>query len=389
VSGPDEVISAASRGLPAGPARAEAVVARLRRAGRGVEWRLPEVLPAADLLDLCRRRGVHSVALARADPSLVPLLQIGGWFAGGWRLRLARRAALRAPGARLPGPAGGVPMRLDAAFWDGVRTAATPAELARLTRSRYVVLAYHRIAGEPGDERLDLSPALFAAQLRLLRVLRFHALSPGEMLAFHAHPGARLPRRSYVITADDGFPDAARALSAASDHHPQLFVPTRLAGSEVGWAPGVRLATWDELARAAAAGVAVGSHSRTHPALDGLAPDALRDELAGSLDDLRRRLPAALPVLAYPHGRSDPAARRAAAAAGYRAAYTTTPGANGAGADTLRLSRIGVKAWDGTLSFLWKAATGEHVPASWDRWRLWLHRRGLTREVRRTGAARR
>ena len=37
--------------------------------------------------------------------------------------------------------------------------------------------------------------------------------------------------------------------------------------------------------------------------------------------------------------------------------------------DVFRLSRIGVKPWDSRLSFLWKVATGEHLPGAWERWR--------------------
>ena len=85
-----------------------------------------------------------------------------------------------------------------------------------------------------------------------------------------------------------------------------------------------------------------------------------------------RRLPS-VPLLAYPHGRSDPASRRVAADAGYRAAFTTDPGRNGAGTDPFRLRRIGVKAWDSRLSFLWKVVTGELLP---DRWEVRRVRRG-------------
>jgi peptidoglycan/xylan/chitin deacetylase (PgdA/CDA1 family) len=274
-------------------------------------------------------------------------------------------------------------LALEAAFWTGVRSVATERELLRLTRSSYVALYYHRIAGEPGDERLDVPPRLFEAQLRLLRLLRFHPLSRHELLSFHTDPGALLPGRSYLLTADDGFLDAALALGQASGHAPQLFVATQLVGGRAPWAEGARLASWDDLEAAAAKGVAVGSHTRSHPVLPELAPEDLEDELAGSLADLRRHLPDVLPVLAYPHGRHDTATRHAAAAAGYRAGYTTAPGRNGAGSDPYRLSRIGIKAWDSRLAFLWRAATGEHLPRPWERWRLWLYRRGLTPGARR------
>ncbi len=345
-----------------------------------------------ELIGFCRERGASSVALMRAAPELMPDLQIGSWFSAGWQLRAARRLTHRLGPMRLSttwgGGIRGLELSLEAAFWSGVRSAATARELDRLTRSSYVVLSYHQISGKPEDERLSLSPRLFAAQLRVLRRLRFHALGPDELLAFHSDPGTLLPRRSYVITSDDGFLDAVRALVAAEGHRSQLFAMTSLVGGRAPWAPDAPLAPWEELVGAATRGVAVGSHTKTHADLAGLPPERLEDELGGSLAELERRVPRAVPILAYPHGSHDAPSRHAAESAGYRAAYTTTPGRNGAGSDPFRLSRIGIKAWDGHLSFLWKVTTGQHLPKPWERIRVSLHRLGLTREARgrRVGA---
>ncbi len=47
--------------------------------------------------------------------------------------------------------------------------------LRRLDGRSYVVLVYHRFAGElkPGQERIDISPRRFARQLRALRLVGF------------------------------------------------------------------------------------------------------------------------------------------------------------------------------------------------------------------------
>lgn len=327
------------------------------------------------------RRGAASLDVARRDPSRLPDIEVGGWFQAGWRRRAARRALLLLPRSALALVsllgARGLSLALEASFWGGVRSAATKREWQRLTRSSYVVLLYHGI-GEggdgPGDDRLRVPPRRFRRQLRLLEALRFRPLAVEELLSFHRDPGRLLPRRCYVLSADDGFESAVRALEQAPHHHPQLFLPTRLAGARAPWAPEERIATWDEVRRADARGVSVGSHSRRHASLPELSAEALEDELAGSLADLRGQLGEPALVVAFPHGRQDPRVRRAAAAAGYRAAYTTEPGRNGAGTDPYRLRRISVKAWDGSLTFLWKACTGEPLPAAWERWRLWCYR---------------
>jgi hypothetical protein len=100
----------------------------------------------------------------------------------------------------------------------------------------------------------------------------------------------------------------------------------------------------------------------------------LDDELAGSLRELQTQVPSAIAVLAYPHGSHDERVRAATIRAGYRAAFTTDTGRNGAGTDPYCLRRVSVKDWDGPLSLLWKTMTGELVPPTWDRWTRRLRR---------------
>jgi peptidoglycan/xylan/chitin deacetylase (PgdA/CDA1 family) len=370
VDGPDELLASAREGLPEGPAAAEAAAVRLEWRGVPVERR-PCELPAQAARRLARELGRSSVRMLRADPSLVAGMRVGSWFEGSWRGRTVRRARV----ARLGGRA------VDAAFWAGVRAEATRAEWRRLTRSSYVALAYHRLAGEgkPGQERLDLPPEQLAAQLRLLRRLGFRPLALDDLVAFHAGEREQLPRRSFVVTVDDGFRDCVEPLLRHADARPQLYVPTLELGGSSWWAGDEPVAGWEEVARLAAAGVAIGSHSRRHASLPDVPDEELADELAGSREDLAERLGSPPAALAYPHGRQDERVVRAARAAGYRLAFTTLPGANGAGSDPYRLRRIGVKAWDSRLSFLWKAATGELLPERWEARRVRRARRGSRR----------
>jgi hypothetical protein len=91
-------------------------------------------------------------------------------------------------------------------------------------------------------------------------------------------------------------------------------------------------------------------------------------------------------MLAYPHGLHDERVRSAAEAAGYQAAFTTDAGRNGAGIDRYCLRRIGVKDWDGSAVFLWKAFTGERWPWPLERLRMRFRQR-VTRRVPSRGAA--
>ncbi len=378
LSGPRTLLDEEGRGLPEGAAKPEAVAIRLRRRGVELSWGEPQVLPdPGSYLEACRARGASSVESMRADPSLLTELQLGSFFNVYWPSRLLRRvlsshlaSALRS----LPSAASA-----DAAFWAGARSAATDDEWARLTRSSYVVLTYHRLAGEgiSGQERLDVDPAMFRRHLRWLRRLGFRPLSNEELAEFHADPSATLPRRSFVLTADDGFRDAVAAMHAHVSARPQLFVNTASVGGVAPFARDRPLASWDELRELAAAGGTIGSHARTHGRLAESPPDLLDEELAGSLRELRAQVPAAVSVLAYPHGSHDERVRAATIRAGYRAAFTTETGRNGAGTDPYCLRRVSVKDWDGPLSVLWKTVTGELVPPAWDRWAQRLRRARL------------
>jgi len=325
------------------------------------------------LVELSRERGASSVEVVRADPTLLPTLQIGSFFSASWRRRVVRRLLCRLAGrsllARLP-----TALASDVAFWIGVHSMATRLEWERLTRSSYVVVFYHRVAGErkPGQDRLDVAPKRFERQMRWLRRLRMRPLSAAELIAFHAGAEATLPRRAFVLAADDGFRDAVAALSRHADLHPYLFVPTSAAGGSAHWVDGEPIASWEELVELASRGAEIGSHTRTHASLPELDSRTLADELEQSLHELRSQIPDALPLLAYPHGRNDERVRRATAAAGYRIAFATVPGRNGAGTDPYRLRRVGLKNWDGPLAVVWKALTGELVPWPIERWKLRL-----------------
>jgi peptidoglycan/xylan/chitin deacetylase (PgdA/CDA1 family) len=369
VTGPSTVVDEAGESLPEGVARPEAVAVRLRRAGVELSWGEPEVLPdKASFIQLYRARGVSSVELVRADPSLLTEMQLGAFFHAYWHRRALRHAALRLGLAmalvRLPGS---LDLAADVAFWDGVRSSATRREWKRFARSSYVVFYYHRIGsgGWPGQEHLDLDVRRFERQLRLLRLVGFRALSPEELLAFHNDPDATLSPRSYLLTVDDALRDAVLALGPHASLHPQVFVNTSAVGGSPPWGFGKSIADWEELEAFEAAGGVIGSHCRHHPHLPLLDDATLRDELTGSLREILRRVPDALPLLAYPHGHHDQRVRSVAAAAGYRAAFTTQPGRNGAGIDIYCLRRVGPKNWDGHAGFLWKAFSGEWLPRRW------------------------
>ncbi|HXY80410.1 MAG TPA: polysaccharide deacetylase family protein [Gaiellaceae bacterium] len=360
--------------VPEGAAWPEAIAARLRGRSTPVTWGAP-VVPASprELERLSYERGRSAVDVLRADPQLLTSLQIGTWFSAAWHARLVRRLLLRAPLAATIARAA-VPRRpavrlaADVWFWAGVRSRATRREWRRLTQSSYVAFCYHQLAGTmPNTEHdIDLVPAVFERQMLVLRRLGWKPLSLDEVYAFHTDAEAVLPRRRYLLTADDGYVEAVDMLVRHADTRPVAFVVTRLASGEQT-RPGTSFADWGRLAAAHGAGVAVGSHTRSHPSLVACSDESLAGEVAGARADFEAAGIDAAPVFAYPFGHHDERVRGAAIDAGYRLAYTSVVGRNGAGTDPWRLRRITIHGRDRVLAFAWKVLTGESLPGPFAR----------------------
>lgn len=369
VDGPPDTLEPAEAGLPPGAARAEFVAARLRRDDVPTTWGQVEAMPAAEVDEISYRHGRSSVHMARADPSVLPYVQLGSWFNAGWKLRLVRRILIRAPAApmlrRLVLRSGvGLRLRSDLAFWSGVRDEATPREWRRFTASSYVVLNYHRLAGErrPGQEQLDIDPRRFAMHMRLLAWLGYHPLLPEELVHFGRERDAVLPRRAYLATFDDAFEDNGGPLRSLAGTTPVLFAPTGAMGATATWAGGEPVLSWEDLRTLEATGVLIGSHTRSHPRLTELTTAAMTVELEGSRHDLAAHLARPVAAIAYPHGDHDTTVVRQAHAAGFSLGFGTLTGRNGAGTHPLCLRRVGIWAQDGPIRFMWKLITGELAP---------------------------
>ena len=105
---------------------------------------------------------------------------------------------------------------------------------------------------------------------------------------------------------------------------------------DVPWSPEIEaglatslIMTWDDVRALADDGMDIESHTRTHPVLETLDDDRLRDELVGSRRDLEGELGRPVRGIAYPVGRRPPMrVRRAVAEAGFRIGLTNASGVN-------------------------------------------------------------
>lgn len=220
--------------------------------------------------------------------------------------------------------------------------------VGRLARTRQaaegaVVLAYHDVVadGVPAGEH-NVTAGRLRSHIRLLdrlglRVVRLAEIAE-RLLAGRPVDGLA------AITFDD-------ALSGVHDHAlPVLFeegVPatvfavSSVLGEQPPWWPGsAPTVNQSQLRRLVAAGIDIGSHTRTHPSLPALGRPEARRELRDSRAELEDLTGRAVEALAYPHGHHDPAVREQVAEAGYRTAVTFLNGRITGGEDVLRLPRL-------------------------------------------------
>jgi peptidoglycan/xylan/chitin deacetylase (PgdA/CDA1 family) len=273
------------------------------------------------------------------------------------------------------------------------------------------VLMFHHV--EPAARELDPPPLHpgsyvdrgdFAAMLDALAG-RGYGTWTLAAAARRTLAGRRLPRRAVVLTFDDGcrcFRDHAMPELAARGMTATLFVVSGELGGTNRWdRPGAArrpdqdtAATYpdldaerrEELLDAAAlrqlarAGIEIGSHGRRHRDATRCSEAELRDEVAGSRDELASALGEAVYTFCYPYGSVDGRAAAAARAAGYLAA-AAIHGFPGADADDLyALPRLIVHPRESRFELLLKASGAYR---SWSR----LPRLGLLAALRRGGPA--
>ncbi len=255
-------------------------------------------------------------------------------------------------------------------------------------RVRTPVLMYHHVEPEPRQPEPRhpgsyVTPEELAAQLDLLAAWGFSTWTLAAA-AERWHTGRPLPRRSVVLTFDDGcrcFAAHALPALAARGQRATVFAVSGELGGVNRWdleAGERREALMDaaELRAVAAAGCEVGAHGHTHADLSHLADGALRAETAGCREALTAALGAPPATFCYPYGRAPEAARRAVRAAGYTAAVAILGHEGATAGDPWALPRAIVGPGEGRFE-LWLKAAGLY-PA-WSR----LPRVGVLAALRR------
>lgn len=217
---------------------------------------------------------------------------------------------------------------------------------------------YHHVAPDR-----EITPEGFEDQLRRLKDGGWRSIRSAE-LSDHLSGAVPAPKRSLVITFDDGYADNwvyAWPLLRRYGFCAQIFVVTervgrgalRLTVEEGGSLLDTRreergrdgFLRWDELRAMSRSGVfEVGSHTHTHR---GFRREARYEDVERELSDSRRAIESELGLweglLAWPWGDYEESWLGLLPKAGYRLAYTVKPGANAPGDDPLRTARFKVR----------------------------------------------
>jgi len=180
------------------------------------------------------------------------------------------------------------------------------------------------------------------------------------------------PRRSVVITFDDGYVDNLSAWEELQKRGMKAtwFIVTGSIGRAPAWPsdgrPIGRLLDISELRAMWSTEMEIGSHTVNHVRLTQLDDNQLRSELVESKTVLEEALGAEISSFAYPYGAWDSRCTNAVRAAGYRAACTTRSGWALRDKDPLAVRRITVYGKDST-STLARKLTFADTNVGWSR----------------------
>jgi peptidoglycan/xylan/chitin deacetylase (PgdA/CDA1 family) len=221
------------------------------------------------------------------------------------------------------------------------------------------VLLYHAVTEHPPAalERFTVHPARFAEHVGCLRDSGRVGLTVPEFAAC-LKGRARLPARPVLVTFDDGFADfldAAERLAAAG-FPSTLYVTTGQLGA-------AGMLTRGQL-QSLGGSVEVGAHSRSHPRLDELPADRLRDEVHGSKADLEEVLQRPARSFAYPHGDHDRWVRQTVVDAGFDSAAAVKDAFSHDRDDPFAIARITVTAAT-TSERIARLLEGRGAPGAW------------------------
>lgn len=197
------------------------------------------------------------------------------------------------------------------------------------------VIMYHHVA-ETRIPRADtVSPKLFDYQLNFLKTRGYRVMGLDELVR-GLKSQMRFPRKSVVLTFDDGYEDnftSAFPLLEKYGYTATIFISPDFIGQQ-GYL------TMEQIKRMISQGIQFGSHSTSHAYLPDCPPEELAMQVEGSKKFLEKELGVPIESFAYPVGGFNPMVKGLVPKAGYKAGLTTNRGQDRLNRDAYQLNRI-------------------------------------------------
>ncbi|MDB5875523.1 MAG: polysaccharide deacetylase family protein [Ramlibacter sp.] len=236
-----------------------------------------------------------------------------------------------------------------------------------MTRNPIPILTYHQVDTPPARgvpyRGLVVSPAVFARQMGLLKMLGYQGLS---MTALEPYLRGDKTGKVVGITLDDGYVNNLEHALPVLRHHgfsaTCYIVSGQLGGSNV-WdhtkgVPPQRLMDTPQLKAWLAGGQEVGAHTRNHVDLLQASDATAREEIIGCRRDLEQQLGVEVRHFCYPYGFHRPEHAAMVREAGYATATTTQRARTQASDDMFELPRVPVLRTTSRAVLWLKVATG-------------------------------
>lgn len=218
------------------------------------------------------------------------------------------------------------------------------------------ILTYHRFS--PSGKRCDrlaVSADRFARQLKYLGDKGYTVISLQD-LADHMDGKKAIPRKSVVITIDDGYRSVYQIAYPAlrkRGYPATIFVYSKFIGAPAGL-------TWPQMKEMVASGlIDIQPHSKSHIDLTKRLPNEdraaylkrLKEEIDHPARQIKRKLGLPIHSFSYPYGAENDDVIAAVEAAGYRIGMTVTRGGNPAFAHPYALRRTQIYCEDDLKTF--------------------------------------
>jgi len=200
--------------------------------------------------------------------------------------------------------------------------------------SKILVLNYHQVAN--GSSYLAVPISDFDAQMKFLADSGCVTITPDELYA-GLNGEIELPPKPVLITFDDGYIDNytnAFPILKKYNLRATIFIIPAFTSVYPNYM------TWEQLKELEANGITIESHTLTHPKLEELPDDEIRNELLNSKTMLEEQLGHPIEFLAYPTGTYNLHIAGIAQDLGYKGAFTIKYGVVDKGSNFFALERV-------------------------------------------------